>query len=146
MASVGQTAAMHLRSLSAALAAARIAFGSALLLAPGPFARPWIGRPADDPRTQVVSRGLGIRDVVLGVGGLLSLRRPQAGSARWWCAAQATSDTVDALATLAAGRSLPRGARLVCASVAAGSAAVGWAAAAADRAPRGVWTGPAEGG
>jgi len=123
---------MDLRVPAIVLAAGRVAFGTGLAVAPGPFAGVWIGRRARDPRTQIMCRGLGARDLVLGVGGLLSLHRDDLGRPRWWFAAQAITDGTDLLATLAARSALEPVRRRIIALVAAGSAVIGLAAAVAD--------------
>ena len=123
---------MDLRAPATALAAGRVAFGTGLTVAPGPFAGVWIGRQADDRRTQIMCRGLGARDLVLGIGGLLSLRRDDLGSPRWWFAAQALTDATDLLATRAAGSALEPGRRRIIELIAGGSAAIGIAVALAD--------------
>jgi hypothetical protein len=123
---------MKLRVPATALAVGRIGFGTGLTLAPAPFAGIWIGSRARDPRTQVMCRALGVRDLALGAGGLLSLRRPDFGRPRWWFAAQALADTTDGLATLAAGPAIGSARARVVAVLAAGSAAIAVAAAVAD--------------
>lgn len=122
---------MDLRPPAIALATGRVIFGTGLTLAPGFFAGLWIGRRSRDPRTQMVCRGLGIRDLALGAGGLLSLRRADFGRPRWWFAAQAAADATDLLATLAAGDVLTPARRRAVAAVAGGSAAIGAAVAVA---------------
>ncbi|CAA9463742.1 MAG: hypothetical protein AVDCRST_MAG38-422, partial [uncultured Solirubrobacteraceae bacterium] len=94
---------MDLLVPATALAAGRVAYGGGLALAPGPFAGVWIGSRARDPRTQVMCRGLGVRDLALGAGALLALRRDDLGRPRWWFAAAALTDATDLLATLVAG-------------------------------------------
>jgi hypothetical protein len=63
------------------IALGRVALGAGLLLAPAAVARPWIGAAADRPGTQVVLRGFGARDVVLG-GIALHLAGGGAGGTR----------------------------------------------------------------
>lgn len=123
---------MDLKAVPTVLAAGRIAFGTGLLLAPRTFASPWIGRSARDPLTTVMIRGFGARDLALGVGGLLCLRRADAGRARWWYGAQALSDGVDGLATLAAGSASDPRRRSLIGALACGSAVVGAATAVLD--------------
>ena len=123
---------MDLRAPAIALAAGRVAFGAGLALAPAPFAGVWIGRRAREPRTQVICRGFGVRDLALGAGGLLSLQRNDFGRPRWWFAAQALADATDLVATLAAGPILPPARRRAVAALAGGSAAIGIAAAVTD--------------
>lgn len=123
---------MDSKAVPTVLAAGRIAFGTGLLLAPRTFASPWIGRHARDPLTTVMIRGFGARDLALGVGGVLCLRRADAGRARWWYGAQALSDGVDGLATLAAGSALDPRRRILIGAVACGSAAIGAVTAVFD--------------
>ena len=123
---------MDFRVPATALAAGRVFYGAGLTLAPAAFAGIWIGRRARDPRTQIMCRGFGIRDLALGAGGLLALQRGDFGPPRWWFAAQALADIVDLLATLEAGAVLSPGRRRVIAGLAAGSAAIGVAAAISD--------------
>lgn len=123
---------MDLKAVPTVLAAGRIAFGAGLLLAPRTLASPWIGRHARDPLTTVMIRGFGARDLALGVGGLLCLRRPDVGRVRWWYGAQALSDGVDGLATLAAGSVMDPRRRALIGAVACGSALVGAATAVLD--------------
>ncbi len=124
--------AMDPTAVPSVLAAGRIAFGAGLLLAPRTFASPWIGKRARDPLTAAMIRGFGARDLALGVGGLLCLRRADVGRARWWYGAQALSDGVDALATLSAGSRLGPRRRTMIATMAGGAAAIGVATAVID--------------
>lgn len=115
-----------------ALAAGRVAFGAGLTVAPGPFAGVWIGgRRARDPLTRVICRGFGMRDLALGAGALLALRRTDFGRPRWWFTAQALADATDMVATIAAWPVLPPRRRVLVAGLAAGSAALGVAVAVA---------------
>ena len=123
---------MDLKAVPTVLAAGRIAFGAGLLLAPRTLASPWIGRHARAPLTKAMIRGFGARDLALGVGGLLCLRRADVGRARWWFAAQALSDGVDGLATLAAGSAMDPRRRAMIVAVACGSAVIGAATAVLD--------------
>ena len=126
---------MVLRTVATVFSAARVGYGSGLVVAPGLFARLWIGRGARDPSTQLMARGLGIRDVVLGGGGLLAMRRSDIGRVRWWFAAQAVSDTVDGFATLAARSALPQTARRALAAGAFASGALAAAVAVTEPEP-----------
>jgi hypothetical protein len=120
---------MDVTKLARGLALNRISFGAGLMLAPGLYARSWIGSGATDERTKVLARALGARDVALGAGGLLALREGDAERARRWFAAQGLTDAVDLVATLTA-RDLPLPGRIFAATVAAGSAAIAAAYAA----------------
>ena len=122
---------MLLRNLATGVAAGRIAFGAGLVLAPRLLAGPWIGARAGDPRTQLVIRGFGARDLALGVGGLRALHGGDAGPARWWFAAQALGDATDLVVTLAAGDALPRPVKAGVAVLASGAVAIGCAVAVA---------------
>ena len=123
---------MNVRAAAGALAVGRVAYGTGLVLAPTAFARAWIGGRARDPRTRVMCRGLGARDLILGAGSLLSMRRADLGSPRWWFAAQALSDGVDLVATLAVGDALPAPRRRGVAGMAAASAAIAAAGALSE--------------
>jgi hypothetical protein len=90
---------MDARPLALGVAAGRIAFGSAFLLAPGVTAKGWIGRPARTPGGQVMTRAMGARDLAIGVGTLAALRG--ADDTRPWLAAALFSDLADAAATWA---------------------------------------------
>jgi hypothetical protein len=115
---------MNVDGLARGLAMNRISFGAGLILAPGPYARSWVGsKAAGEETTKVLARALGARDLVLGAGGLLALRQDDAERARRWFTAQGVADAVDLLATIAA-RDLPVPARVFAAVMAAGSAAI----------------------
>jgi hypothetical protein len=126
----GQTRIMLLRTLATTAAAGRVAYGSALVMAPAAFAGPWIGSHAGERRMQIMVRGFGVRDFVLGAGGLWSLRAGGADSARWWFAAQGACDAADLATTLAAGGALSRPVKLGVVALAAGAAAINWSVAA----------------
>jgi hypothetical protein len=103
------------------VAAGRIGFGVALILTPGRVTSPWLGRDACRAGTRVVSRGLGARDLALGLGAL-AVSEDQL---RPWMAAGIIADTADLVATVAAGDSLPLPGRLLVAAVASGGAILG---------------------
>lgn len=103
------------------VAAGRIGFGAALVLAPERVTARWLGRDSSRASVQVASRGLGARDVVLGVGVLVSPPTQLVP----WVAAAIVADTADLVATLAAGRSLPRDGRVLVSLLASGGAALG---------------------
>ena len=103
------------------VAAGRIGFGLALIVSPGRVTALWLGGDADRAGTQVVTRGLGARDLALGVGALAA---PE--SALWpWVAAAIVADTADLVATVAAGDSLPLTGRILTGALASGAAALG---------------------
>jgi hypothetical protein len=115
---------MNVTKLARGLALNRISFGAGLMLAPGLYARSWVGSDAaGEDTTKVLARALGARDLALGVGGLLALRDGDTERARRWFAAQGVTDAVDLVATLAA-RELPLPARVFASAMAAGSTAI----------------------
>jgi hypothetical protein len=118
-----------IRTLATALAANRLAMGLGFVAVPA-GARSWIGRSAGDPRTQVMTRAVGARDVALGAGALRALRSGD-GDPRQWLAAQAVADVVDFAATLAVADRLSRAQRGFALAMAGGSAAIAIAGAVA---------------
>lgn len=82
-------------------------------------ARPWVGRSvAGTTGGRVLARGLGARDLVLGLGA--------AGSgSSGWAAAGAAADALDAAVTLGSFAELPRRGRLLVLATAAGAAVAG---------------------
>jgi hypothetical protein len=113
------------------VAAGRIGFGAALIVAPERVTAQWLGPDSGRAGARVVSRGLGARDVVLGLGVFVS---PSAQLAPW-VAAAIVADTADLLATLAAGSSLPRTGRLVVGALASAGAVLGALSLAGLRSP-----------
>ena len=86
------------RTLTAAFAVGRAAFGVGLLAAPARMSSRWIGGDADRPPVQIALRAVGGRDVALAAGTLAALNG--SGSPRPWVAAAALSDLCDVVATL----------------------------------------------
>jgi hypothetical protein len=131
----GQNGRMDVDKLARAQSVNRVLVGSGLLLAPTAFGKTWGGPLAADDRGRVLARALGVRDLALGVAGLLAEKeRDRAWTARSF-AAQALADAVDFAAIVATPR-LPLGSRVFGGVMAAGSAAV--AAAHAARVARGA--------
>ena len=95
---------MDTRSLALGLAANRVLFGAAFLVAPGRAAKSWIGPAAASAGGGVMVRAAGARDLALGAGALAALRG--SADARPWLAAHFVSDATDAAATWAARREL----------------------------------------
>jgi hypothetical protein len=95
------------RSLTALLSANRIGFGVAYLLRPARSGRSWIGVTAREPATQVITRGHGARDLVLGAGALGALAGGEDRVAGAWLAGQAVADAADFTSTVLARRQLP---------------------------------------
>lgn len=91
------------RLLARGLAAGRIGLGVALVAAPDVTARRWLGRAAEDPGTHVAVRGLGARDVALGLGALVALRDGNdVRHAARWLEAAVVADLADAASTAVA--------------------------------------------
>jgi hypothetical protein len=107
-----------------ALATARIAVGLALFLAPRRLARPWLGSEADGRFVTAVVRGVGARDVAIGVGTLVALRSNEPiQDAERWLEAAIVGDVGDAVGTLLTGR--PDRDRAMVIALAGGAAAAG---------------------
>lgn len=107
--------------LARLLAGVRIGVGIALFAAPRTASRLWLGE-ATSPAAGVLARGLGARDLALGVGQLVALDMD--GDLDPWMDAAVVSDVGDAAAVVLARRDLePR--------VVAGTVAMALGAAAA---------------
>jgi hypothetical protein len=91
------------------VAVGRIIAGALFLAFPRPLVRTWTG--TEDRRSHVLGRAIGARDLALGLGALVALRRD--ASVRAWFEAALLSDAADAVVTVAAFRHLPRGGRWV---------------------------------
>lgn len=111
---------MDARTLGRIVAASRIGLGMGLVVAPGLAGRLWLGR--SDTPTRVALTALGVRDVVIGVGSLVSV---EGGGARPWLVAGATADATDGLVTFAARRDLRAPGSTLVAIVAAAGAGLG---------------------
>lgn len=91
---------MSARKIATALAAGRVAFGVGMFATPGLFGKGWIGADAERPGTQMVMRVAGIRDIVLGLGGLMALSNGE--DAERWIEAGIVADAGDAAAAVLA--------------------------------------------
>jgi hypothetical protein len=119
---------MRSRDLVIGYAALRVAYGAALVVAPGRTARPWVGVAAGQPAAAIALRGLGVRDLALAAGAATS------GDPGPWLAACAAGDAVDLTATLTAdGESLPPRAKLGTAIAAGAFGVAGIALALLER-------------
>ena len=87
----------------------RVAFGGAFMVLPGLLGRVWAGSDARRPGVKAITRALGIRDLLLGVGALRAVSADE--PTRQWLTFGAISDGVDATATLLAYRHVPRSTR-----------------------------------
>jgi hypothetical protein len=109
-----------IQKLAALMSGARVALGVGLTVAPSRAAGGWLGADSSRPATQVAIRALGARDAVIGAGGLMAATSGR--GLRSWMAAAAVSDLADALASLAAGDSLPPRGRIGVVALASGAA------------------------
>lgn len=114
--------------LAGGLAANRIAFGLNYLARPGEARKSWIGRAADRPGTQVMTRSQGVRDVALGAGALRALARDDVAELRAWVAGHAVCDLADLVATWIARDDLPKRSSRLAMVIAGVSTLVGGAA------------------
>jgi hypothetical protein len=111
------------RQVAATFACGRIGLGLALALAPGTAGRSWIGSDSRLPGGRVAVRATGIRDIVMGMGLLMAMRR--GSHARDWVEACIVADAGDAAFTLMSFGDLPSYGRFVTLASAAGSAHIG---------------------
>lgn len=109
------------RRVTALWAALRIGLGATLLLAPRAASAVWTGSALPEPARAILGRALGGRDIALGVGTVAVAMSGQPTIA--WIAAGGGADAVDAAATLAAWRQLPRWRRELVIMASAGSTA-----------------------
>jgi hypothetical protein len=107
------------RDLALSNARGRMAIGAALVLAPRLAGPMWIGRDADSRAVNVLARGLGARDLALGLGTAVALDR--GAPVRGWLEGAALADAVDLVSTLLAGDSIPASKRRAVALIAGGS-------------------------
>ena len=92
------------------LARARIVVGLILLLLPGIATRMLFGRGASSPALRALARMMGIRDVILGVGAVTSVKERTMDAE--WVGCGALADAVDGVAMLIA-PGMPKRARLM---------------------------------
>ncbi|HLM10082.1 MAG TPA: hypothetical protein VK307_10245 [Thermoleophilaceae bacterium] len=112
---------MEPRDIALSAARGRIGFGVLFTLLPSVAGgRLWLGPEARQPGARLAMRALGGRDIALGLGAVIALDR--GSPVRGWLEAAAFADAVDAVATLLAGDSIPRGKRRGAFLIAAGSA------------------------
>jgi hypothetical protein len=114
---------MEARELALWHARGRQLVGAAFVLAPGLAGRGWIAGDASRRPVKVLARAFGARDLALGLGVAISLDRGT--PVRGWIEAGALSDSIDTVASLLAGNSIPPAIRWPCVALGAGSAAVG---------------------
>ncbi len=102
-------------------AAARAAIGVALLAAPGPAGKRWLGDVSEQPGGQVALAGLGARDIALGLGTYWALSGRRR-TPRPWLIASGGADAADLLATLRSRGGLDSAAFIGTVAIAGGSA------------------------
>ena len=125
---------MEAREIAIAQARGRIALGGLLLLAPGLAGRAWVGGDADRPGAKLLARGLGARDVGIGLGIVIALDR--GAPVRGWLEASALADAVDFAATLIARDEVPAATLPGILAMAGGSTVLsGWLARQLDPPP-----------
>jgi len=103
----------------------RVGIGVALAVAPDRTGTP----EAASPGTRLMTRSFAVREVVLGVGGLLCVAKNGDGRStiRTWAALGALTDLGDLAASVASARGGQRSARLAMVAAATGLVAEGWA-------------------
>lgn len=112
------------RAVAKAIALGRIGLGTVFTLAPGLALRAWPGGGSHDHAvSRFLARSTGGRDLAIGIGTLVALRRD--APVRGWLEAGVLADAVDAFAVVTVVRSVPKGRALVAFVAAAGAAVVG---------------------
>jgi hypothetical protein len=111
------------RDLARMLSFGRIVIGIGAFLAPVRFGRGWTGGSGEEITSRMAVRGLGARDVALGMGTLLALEGD--GHVRGWLEAQALADASDTVSTLVNFSEMPKLRRWVMLATAAGATYLG---------------------
>jgi hypothetical protein len=91
---------------SRAIGLGRIGFGIAMLAVPAKVGESWLGEDGTTPAAQVALRGLGIRDLLIGMAQVHTAADPERGYR--WARTSGIGDAVDLIATVAAAKGLPR--------------------------------------
>lgn len=89
---------MEDRDLARLLAWTRIGIGAATALMPSMVVRMWAGRSQPSFPTNMLAKGLGVRELALGIGLLNALEND--GHVKPWLLASAAADAGDAVGTL----------------------------------------------
>jgi hypothetical protein len=89
---------MDEKDLVRILGFSRLAIGAASFLAPRRVARIWTGESPEMAVSHLALRGLGARDVAIGLGMLIALEND--GALRGWLEASALADAGDAASTV----------------------------------------------
>jgi hypothetical protein len=113
------------RAVAKAIAIGRIGLGAAFTLTPGLALRAWPGDGSHDHAvSRFLARSTGGRDLAIGIGTLFALQKGT--PVRGWLEAGMLADAVDAVATVAIARSVPKKGRVVLVfGAAAGALVVG---------------------
>jgi hypothetical protein len=112
-----------MKKLAAGVLGFRIAYGLALVVAPGKVAgNRWLGPGARGPAATVALRGLGAREVA--VHGIAMVALTRDCPVRPWLAASICGDLADIASTTLSRDGLPDGSAPATAAVAGGSAAL----------------------
>lgn len=120
------------RNVAYALGLSRVAIGSAAALAPGRAMNLWLGVDAEPESVKAMGHVIGARDLALGIGALVALRRDSGAAV--WLRAGALADSADALATVRAFSADLRNPRMATAAAGVCGAAVGlWLAKLANQ-------------
>lgn len=117
------------RKAAVVVGALRIAYGVALVVAPGRLTRSWIGSDGARPAAGVMVRAVGAREIFLHIGMIAAASRGR--PARPWLAASIAGDFSDICATAAASGEVPEHSPAMTAAVAGGSALISAVVAAA---------------
>jgi hypothetical protein len=110
------------------LSIGRIAIGGLLFVAPRRAARAWTTESNGSAISALAVRGLGARDVAIGMGTLAALEG--GGDSSRWLKAGAAADATDALSVLVNFGRLPGLRRTLLLASSAAAAYLGWMAAA----------------
>lgn len=86
------------RRIAVVFTRVRAVVGLALVVAPGAAGRAWLGADATSAAARAVTRMLGSRDVVLGIGSLTAVKEGRHGSE--WLGMSAVADAADAAVCL----------------------------------------------
>lgn len=118
---------MEERDMARLLAWGRIGIGVFATLMPSTLTRLWMGRSQESFPTNMLAKGLGIRDVAIGAGVLATLENGE--RVRPWLLAGAAADAGDAMGTLGSWGELGRLRGLGLLTLEVGAAVVGFSLA-----------------
>jgi hypothetical protein len=111
---------MNARTMLTALAAGRLAIGAALVAKPqSPVGTGWVGEEAQRPVTTLLFRSVGARDMALALGTFAAQR--SGSPLKPWLLGATLADSVDLVATFAAGKAIPKAGRAAIVLLAGGA-------------------------